>query len=852
MLALVADRMFGDGEPVRLGRYVVLSRLGSGGAGVVYAAHDPDLDRRVALKVVASSHLGDASSHGRERLLREARALAQLSHPNVVAVHDVGTLDDGQVYIAMALVDGEPLDRWLAAEPRAWHRVVEVFVEAARGLVAAHDAGLVHRDFKPSNVLVGSDGVTRVVDFGLARFVEHASEPRSDSDEPSDDTTSGPSLTRTGSVLGTPLYMAPEQHRGEPADARSDQFSFCAALYEALYGQRPFEGPALGTAKARGEVRPPPAGRSLPRWLVRLVARGLSPDPARRHPDMRAVLAELSRRRVGPRAVLGGAALGAVAIAAAWGAWPRPPAPCGEDALAEAWSDAAREGLAAAMARPDGTPHPSWPAIERTVDGYATAWRDAWRGSCEATAVHRTQSEALGDQRTACLVRLRRDLTAMLDALSTPRADPAVRAGPAILGLVQPRACDADAVERRVPVGSAALDPEARAAVETHLAVAGAALATGDVAGALEEGEAAYDGARALGFEPLLAEAQLVRGRANSRAARHDEALAALDDAVALAMRSRSESVEAAARGWRTLVLHRLGRGEQALAGLGETEAAAWRCDDPARLAFALRAAAEIHLRLGDRAAALAAAARAVEAAAREGEGSLDVAEARIAWAAVLGEDGRLAEAEAQLRGAIATMEPLLGEHHPRLAIARFNLGSVLFDRGRHAEALVEHEAALQLRESALAPEHPELADSLMGVAGARMALGELRPAIAMTERALRIYEGAHGPEHPDSVWARWSLGLLHVRAGRVDEGLAGLREADGLSAQLYGEDGGRRGESLEALGTALAELGRPAEAEPLLRRAAELARVTLGPEHPRTEALHATLAGVQAGSGAP
>ena len=292
-----------------VGRYTVLDRLGAGGMGVVYAAYDETLDRKVALKMLRSAagpsrasndaptELGD----GARRMLREAQAMARLSHPNVVTVHDVDTYDD-QVFLAMEYVEGQTLASWIAADPkRPWRDIVAIFGQAAAGLMAAHEAGLVHRDFKPENVMLGKDGRVRVMDFGLARAAEEvddaettgpreprpAPKPSAPDAEPGAAPTTGAEsspafgapvdapvdpeetlvdsagarasartprsasgglsdkVTRTGVALGTPAYMSPEQHRGEVTDARSDQFSFCVALYEALYGRRPFPGTSV-------------------------------------------------------------------------------------------------------------------------------------------------------------------------------------------------------------------------------------------------------------------------------------------------------------------------------------------------------------------------------------------------------------------------------------------------------------------------------------------------------------------------------------------------------------------------------------------------------------------------------
>jgi serine/threonine protein kinase len=241
----------------QVGRYVLLDAVGSGGMGVVYAAYDPELDRKVAIKLLRFDRLGsEAGERDRLRLQREAQAIARLSHPNVVHVYDVGTFGD-QVFVAMEFVAGRTLRQWAEEEPRPWREVVDRFALAGRGLAAAHAAGLIHRDFKPDNVLLGDDGRVRVVDFGLARPAGQQPAPEGER-TPSGGTLAHP-LTEWGVVVGTPAYMAPEQLRGEASDERSDQLSFCVSLYETLYGERPFPGgsssPGHRSAAWRGTGR---------------------------------------------------------------------------------------------------------------------------------------------------------------------------------------------------------------------------------------------------------------------------------------------------------------------------------------------------------------------------------------------------------------------------------------------------------------------------------------------------------------------------------------------------------------------------------------------------------------------
>ena len=287
----------------RVGRYIVERRVGGGAMGTVYAAEDPDLDRTVAVKVLRAQRLADtARSRVRARLLREAQAMARLSHPEVITVYDVGTFGD-QLFVAMEYVEGETLRQWRAARHRNYADVLEVYERAGAGLAAAHDAGLVHRDFKPDNVLVGRDGRVRVTDFGLARSVDRTSDG-----DTSDDTSGAAraglatTLTRSGALVGTPAYMAPEQLRGRSADARSDVFSFCVALYEAVYVERPFAGvtvPGLLASIEQGIVRAAPIMTRVPRWLRSVLLVGLRAAPEERFASMRALLDAL---RSAPRA----------------------------------------------------------------------------------------------------------------------------------------------------------------------------------------------------------------------------------------------------------------------------------------------------------------------------------------------------------------------------------------------------------------------------------------------------------------------------------------------------------------------------------------------------------------------
>ncbi|MDB4982191.1 MAG: serine/threonine kinase family protein, partial [Myxococcales bacterium] len=446
-------------------RFVVLGLVGRGGMGEVYAAYDPELDRKVAIKLLRAR---DGAAEGRTRLLREAQAIAKLQHPNVVVVYDVGTFGEN-VFIAMEFVDGRTLGGWMAAGVRSRREILEVFFSAARGLAAAHAAGLVHRDFKPDNVMVTNDGQVRVMDFGLARQAGVAGDVENDASgasaavaapaelgvetfDPSVDpdatldivkgsrkslqTTSGKylsiKLTQTGAMVGTPAYMAPEQFAMRATDARTDQFSFCVALYEALYGERPFAGdsfPTLMTSVVTGIVREPSSKSKVPGWMRRVLLRGLHTEPERRFSSMNALLVALDKDPTvrGKRIVLGAGLLAAlvVALLGVRRVSGTHEALCrgGDERWAGVWaaggaSTPRKDAIHHAFtATGKGFAEQAFAGVARALDAYVGKWVAMYQDTCEATRVRGEQSTEVLDLRMSCLQDTLGKTRALVDVL---------------------------------------------------------------------------------------------------------------------------------------------------------------------------------------------------------------------------------------------------------------------------------------------------------------------------------------------------------------------------------------------------------------------------------------------------
>jgi tRNA A-37 threonylcarbamoyl transferase component Bud32/tetratricopeptide (TPR) repeat protein len=789
-----------------IGRYVVLGRVGHGGMGEVYAAYDPELDRKVAVKLVrAHGDSGLNVSEKRARLLREAQAIAKLSHPNVVVVFDVGTFDQN-VFIAMEFVEGQTVGAWLG-EPRSWREILAVYRAAGRGLVAAHGAGVIHRDFKPENVMVARDGQVRVMDFGLAtQTLENERATPAGGTRDAEDiaravtarslaaleaqttaSLSGRSpvpavsasgrrleskLTETGAMLGTPAYMAPEQFSGKPADPRTDQFSFCVSLYESLYGERPFAGrspAALMTNVLTGAISEPPPDARVPAWIRRILLRGLRRHPAERFPSMEALLEALAhdasrtqRRLVTAAAVtcavvgIGAASVGfRVSKAAA-------PSLCGSGApkLAGVWEIGAGGG-----ARGGAAPTPRRDAVHRAfaatgksfaesafgsvaqiLDRYLGTWAGMYEDACRATHVRGEQSAEVLDLRMSCLAeRLdrARALTDLFTAANATVVENAVAAASALPSFE--RCADVQLLRAVLPPPE---NPGARARVEALRRQLAQVKALGD-SGQCAAGAAAasklVDESFTLGYLPLQAEALNALALFGNECTDPGRAVRQFKEAHWAAQASHHDEAAAEA----LIQMAQLGAG---------------RLHDPGAARDWIQLAGAILKRMGPGHPALEASQLA-------------------ALGIITSREGQMEEGLADLERSLALKEKTLGAEHVDVVRTLNSIGMVLEEMGRPGESVVFYDRARAMALKLVGPDHPLLALTLANEGQALDALHRYDEARPLLERAVAIWRGAgSGPFY--LAYALTSLGESRLGLGDTSEAQRDLEEALSLYAQ--------------------------------------------------------------------
>ena len=866
-----------------IGRYVVVDKLGEGGMGVVYSAFDPELDRKVAIKLLTAR--GGAGSTGDQAwLLREAQALARLAHPNVVAVHDVGTLAGDQVFVAMELVDGATMRAWLKQHRRAWREILPVMRAAGAGLAAAHAAGLVHRDFKPENVLVGHDGRVRVMDFGLARLRRDDDAVAAASDVPfSSPTESGRSplsydLTEAGHVVGTPAYMAPEIYDGVPADARTDQFAFGVTLFEGLYHARPFERKDLMASRSAPPEPKLPTDARVPAALERIVLRAIAIDRAQRFASMDELLAALSidpyaRRR---RVVIGGGvalALGGLAVVATIITRSHSQLCKGIDKrLDGVWDPAvAKKVHDAFVATKLAFAERSYGELAKALDGYAKDWTDTAVGSCEATRVRGEQTEDVLSLRQTCLDQRLDELAAFTRALDDPTRSVVEKAGKVAEELEPISGCSNVMALKEPTAPPPELVPKLKE-LNSKLAEAKAAILVGRFVNASGLASEITRKAKAIGYPPAEAVAAQIRGMALAVSNSNEEAERAFADAALSGFASKHDDIAAnAAISAAMIDAEFLGKPGEAkvwlemataagkrygadpltemridemdgvvASGLGDVEAAVTAHEKA--LAEGMRYFGRDNPLLWEheqiygtsltRALQYAKAVphfeRAIELRSRVvGKDHLDIA-ITLSNLGACYTHLRDPRAKPTLERSIAIREKLFGKNSPLLAAPLDNLGEYLTQSGDVPGAMVVFERALRLS-ALLGKDHPNYHQVVADAVPAYIAAGRTKDARITLDEVLAVEERTHSPIKPATETARAEVALAeHAWADAVTHGQAAI--ADYLAAG--GADNPEAWRPAVDVGLADVALGKADDARPMFERAIALGdKVHLHPD---------------------
>jgi tetratricopeptide (TPR) repeat protein/predicted Ser/Thr protein kinase len=797
-------------QGTRVERYVILKSVGEGGMGVVYAAYDPELDRKVALKLLRPDNGGADSSEGRARLLREAQAMARITHPNVIAVHDVGTFSS-HVFITMEFIQGRNLRDWIHKEQHPWQEVLEVFLEAGRGLVAAHRAGLVHRDFKPANVLVSDDGRVCVMDFGLARLAEASQREEavaSGEDLLGERSGVGLSteLTAAGVILGTPQYMPPEQYVANLGDARLDQFSFCASLYWALYGQRPFEPKRItelalearkglqgsqdlqefGRKLPQGSAaEEPPRDSRVPTWVRRTVLRGLSLNPDHRFPSMAALLEALSQQHRRARLRWGVAAAAAALAVLGGGLYVRHQSQVcrgAEPLMASVWSPTARQKLEASFTA-TGTPfaEQSSRRVVELLGAYASGWSRMHTEACEATRVRGEQTEELLSLRMVCLERRRKNLGALVGLLAEADAKVVERSVDAAAALPSLEPCrDIASLNEQAPLPA---DPDRRATIEqlgAEIARIKALHDAGRYKVALELARTIEPQVLAISYLPLRAELRHYLGWLLQQTGDGDEGIRQLKLAFADAESSHADRTRLEVLTKLIYALANNGHPEQSQSWAQVALAILNRLGGEPTLAIDLMGnLGSISLVQGryQEATDYFEKARALQ---RDTSRPDDPKRAKVSYGLGLAalRQGEHARAIQMLTEALVQTEALKGSQHPETGARHVMLATAYRESGVPVQALSHAEAALRVREATLGPDHPAVADALDEQGECLLALKRYEDAGKAFSKALDIKSEKLGKDHPDLSYSYDGLGKVALEQGRFAEAVTALRQA--------------------------------------------------------------------------
>ena len=811
-------------EGAVLGRFVIVRALGSGSGGVVYAAWDSHLGRRLALKVFESRG-GDADESWR-RLIHEAQLIARLDHPNVVTVHDVGAID-GRAFIAMELVDGHDLSEAMAQawdrKPRpTWQQRVASLLLAGDGLAAAHAAHVIHGDFKPANVLVGRDGRVKVSDFGIGILREPENTAEQTLNATAETDVENAEITLGGNLWGTPLYMAPELFQGHRPTEASDVYSYCASLYQALYGEPPATGRGLAALFAAKLDPKPGRAESVPRKLRDLVMRGLDPTPNRRPRSVAKIVATiraLQRRR--SRRITVAACIGAaIPMLAAYPLLVSDEEPCidARAELAGVWDHGRREdvrGAFAAVARADA----DLQRVQQRLDDYATRWTDARLETCQLTR-RGEQSTLLEHRKLACLDERRAELDAFVRVLVRADAEVAEDAADSAASLSPVEDCldRAAFLDAPTPDVTAVVDR-----VRGELARARGLRLAGKPAEAQPIVQAAVEDAATIDYAALQADALRQLGLVTSELGDYTSAEKHLTEAVWIAEGAKADDVAAlASLDVLELLSRGAGRPKEALAWAPHVQVALRRAGLGAdEQASFLLARGHAHSDLFEHDAALEDYA-AAEALIGELERDPLLLRAALANARSLihSARGEHADAARELEGVLDIYESEYGRHHPQVARMLDNVAATYVAVQDFDRALALEEEALAIATTTVGLDHPVAITVMANLAGVLVQQQRLDDAIDMYEDALEAHARVLGREHPQYAGIELNLAGALGMAERFDEAAEAATRGRTLLEQQFGQDHVWVGYALVNEGSARLERGEVELAVALLERA--------------------------------
>lgn len=770
-----------------IGRYIILSTLGSGGMGVIYAAFDPDLDRKVAIKLIRPDRLAAFADEDKEHhLLREARILAKLSHPNLLPVFDIGHFGD-QLFLSMEYIKGQTLWEWQQQSDHDWHEIIGYYLQAGEGLSAAHGSGIIHRDFKPQNVMLGDDGRIRVMDFGLSQQTAPLDQPTT--------------TEQSGSLYGTPVYMPPEQLRSGTTTAASDQFSFAVALYEALYGERPFKGQtpaALLESITKSEISQP-RGTHVPGWIRLILLKALQADPQQRYRDIDELLHKLQqdpakRRKQWLAIAVSGVAMVTI-IATLYNQNNIQPCQDAGSKFAGIWDNSRKKQLQQHFLA-SGLPYAqgSFDKVNKLLDNYTNTWKSSHTQACEATHVRGEQSERLLDLRMLCLENRRQETKALIDIFAQSEPELISKSVKAVSNLPPISSCaNIKSLSNLIDLPTDKTTRKSIEDINQQLAQAAAQNSAGHYKKSHALATQALQQAQVIGYPPLVAKAEFQLATSLKQLGKSAASESQYQQAFIHAIEARDDLLAGkSATGQVWVIGHLQSRYEDANAWGAYANAFLSRIGNPT-----------------------------------------------VAQAQLLSNLGTIAQDQGDFKLALQKAEQVLalrrqalGENHERVAVAMVNLANAHFHLNGPRQSIPYYRKAYNMYSNAVGREHPTNVLILSNLASALSESDQFDKALSVITTALDLSKKVYGEKHFETALTVQTLGNIELSLGHYEKSLAHYLSSLAIVENTLGENHPFVIDLVTGIVTNLVSLQRYADAIPYIEKGNRLIKSKEGQEY--------------------